>query len=76
MVIGDFNAVIGSHEKRRGPPPLSISCDEFTAFTDMCDLIHMDIDGAEFTWTNGSQARSRINFRLDRALCNVAWYSI
>lgn len=55
---------------------MRISCDEFNTFSDTCDLIHMDTDGAKFTWTNRRHGRCRIDIYLDRALCNTAWYSI
>lgn len=76
MIIGDFNAIVGSHEKRGGPPPPNISCDEFVAFIDSCDFIHMDIVGAKFKWTNKRKGRSRADIRLDRAICHAAWYTI
>lgn len=49
VVMGDFNVVVGTHEKRGGTPPLSIPIDEFVAFTDSCDLIHMDTIGTDYT---------------------------
>lgn len=61
VITGNFNAIIGIHEKLAGPSPLGISCDEFTAFSNICDLIHMDTNGAEFTWTNGRQGGGRTN---------------
>lgn len=48
-VMRDFNVVIGAHEKSGGNPPLHISGEEFIAFSDTCDLIHMDTIGAEYT---------------------------
>lgn len=76
FVIGDFNAVIGAHEKKSGPPPLNISCDEFVDFTNACDLIHIDTVGTKLTWTNGRKGRSRTDIRLDRAIFNTPWYSV
>lgn len=49
VIIGDFNAIFGAHEKMSGPPPLNISSDEFVSFTDSCDMIHTDMVGVEFT---------------------------
>lgn len=47
--IGDYNAVIGVHEKRGGGNPLQVSCDEFKAWIDSCQLTHFLTRGAEFT---------------------------
>lgn len=74
--MGDFNAVLGAYEKRGRPPPLNIACDEFVAFTDSCDLIHIDTTGAEFMWTNGRKRRGRTDIRLDKAICSTAWYLV
>lgn len=60
VVIGDFNAVMGAHKKGGHLPPI-MSCDEFIAFSDTSDLIHMDKEGAQCMWTNGRQGRSHIN---------------
>lgn len=32
--IGDFNVVLGAHEKRGGNLPLQISCDDFRNWTE------------------------------------------
>lgn len=76
VAIGDFNAIVGSHEKRGRPSPLNISYNEFVAFTDACDFVHMDALGEEFTWTNGRKGRGHTDIHLDRAVCNVAWYTV
>ncbi|XP_024156000.1 uncharacterized protein LOC112163980 [Rosa chinensis] len=68
LVFGDFNCVIGAHEKRGGIPPSLTSC---LNFQDICsDYALMDIPtrGLSYTWTD-----RRIYVRLDRALGNVEW---
>lgn len=50
IVIGDFNAVIGAHEKRGGRLPCRTSCDEFKSMTDACEFTHIDTKGSLFTW--------------------------
>ncbi|KAJ4719151.1 RNA-directed DNA polymerase, eukaryota, Reverse transcriptase zinc-binding domain protein [Melia azedarach] len=39
VVLGDFNAVLGFHEKLGGNLPSTISCAEFGAMIDSCDLL-------------------------------------
>lgn len=68
--IGDFNAVLGAHEKVGGHPPPSLSCADFLSFTNDANLLHLPTSGTFFTWTNGRRGRNRIQLRLDRALCN------
>lgn len=70
--IGDFNAVLGSHEKR-GNLPVKLSCDEFNPWTDNSQLTHLLTKGAMFTWSNGRHARAYTAMRLDRVVCNESW---
>lgn len=74
--IRDLNVVVGDHEKKGGPSHLNISSDEFVAFTDVCDLIHMNTVAVEFTQTNGRKGRGCTNIRLDGVICNTTWYTI
>lgn len=46
MVIGDFNAVLGAHEKSGGCPPMRLACKEFKRMSDSCDLIYLDTTGS------------------------------
>ena len=68
--MGDFNAVLGAHEKTGGRPPPTISCDDFLSFTNDADLHHLPTSGSFLTWTNGRRGRNNIQLHLDRALCN------
>ena len=73
MAIGDFNSVLGAHEKSSGLPPYRLSCSEFQSMSDSCDFVHLDTSGSFFTWTNGS-ASSHVELRLDRSLCDTNWF--
>lgn len=48
-LIGDFNCVLGAHEKKDGRPPLQILCEEFLAFTNMANFVHIH------TWGRSTQ---------------------
>lgn len=39
--LGDFNAVLGAHEKCGGRLPLMASCEDFRGWTDSCFLTHL-----------------------------------
>lgn len=47
LFIGDFNSVLGAHEKRDGNLLAKISCDEFKGWTDGCNLTHILTRGAD-----------------------------
>lgn len=48
-LIGDFNAVLGSHEVRGSAFPSRQSYDDFIAFTDIGSWTHIMTRGAEYT---------------------------
>jgi hypothetical protein len=71
--IGDFNAILGAHEKAGRHLPNKTSCDEFRGWSDLNNLIHLDIIGNQFTWSNGRRGNANTYERLDRAICNTHW---
>ncbi|KAK9912795.1 hypothetical protein M0R45_036636 [Rubus argutus] len=73
LILGDFNAVLGAHEKFGGNLPRLVSCDEFLAMVDTCGLLHIDLKGSPFTWTNGRALASHIEMLLDRCFCSLPW---
>lgn len=62
--IGDFNCIMGSHEKLGGRPPVQIACQEFVAFTSSANLIHMQTQGAQYTWSNERGGNRHTEVRL------------
>ena len=67
LVIGDFNAVIGTHETTS--QPRSVSCDDFCAWVTICNLIDLDTQDSMYTWSGSHNGRV-ISSRLDQAFCN------
>lgn len=70
IYIGDFNTVLGAHEKRGGNLPLKQSYEDFHAWTDLNRLTHVLTGGSPYTWSNGRAARFHTEMRLDRAIIN------
>lgn len=73
LFIGDFNCVLGAHERLSGRLPLHISCAEFMNWSKTNSLLHLDTHGARFTWTNQRDGRAFMAQRIDRAICNEEW---
>lgn len=73
VFIGDFNVVMGTHEKRGRRPPLAIACLEFVHWTNANLLTHLPISGPLFTWHNGRFGLENVALRLDRSICNDSW---
>lgn len=44
MVVGDFNVIMGAHEKAGGNSPPIISCSYFSNMIDACCLTHLSIE--------------------------------
>lgn len=40
LVVGDFNAILGAHERKGGAPVCRRPCEEFQAMSDVCELVH------------------------------------
>lgn len=73
FIVGDFNAVLGAHEKSGGNLPRSSSSDDFQAMVDTCNLVQIDHKGSPFTWTNGRKNSAHIEMMLDRCFCSLPW---
>lgn len=75
-LIGGFNCVLGAHENLGRIPPARLVCEEFWAFRDSANLVHMHTHGADFTWSNGRESTRHTEVRLDKVIHNVAWINI
>ncbi|XP_004301904.1 PREDICTED: uncharacterized protein LOC101292910 [Fragaria vesca subsp. vesca] len=73
LVFGDFNAVLGMHEKKGGGPVCMSSCEEFQVMSDVCELVHVVTKGAEFTWVRRRGLRGNVELRLDCSLASLEW---
>jgi hypothetical protein len=73
LFLGDFNAVLGAHEKRGSRLPPKISCDDFLLWTGANQLSHLHTIGVHHTWANGRSGNDFVALLLDRAICNHAW---
>jgi hypothetical protein len=70
LLVGDFNALIGAHEHRGASNPARLPMEDFHAWSDANNLIHLPTKGAFFTWSNGRRGSRNTQRRLDRAICN------
>lgn len=41
MVVGDFNAVLGAHERSSAHPPIRVACEEFRDMIDDCGFLEV-----------------------------------
>jgi len=71
--IRDLNSLLGAHERLGGKTPLKIACFEFSNWTNLNALIHLETNGVRFTWTNRREGGAFMAQRIDRAICNESW---
>lgn len=78
MILGDFNALSGQHEKRGGRPFALSSRDGFYQLRLSHGLVDLGSSGPTFTWYNdrNRNGRFQIRERLDKGLTNGDWMSL
>lgn len=75
VYIGDFNALLGAHE-RRGNAPAEISCREFRLFIESAELIEPASSGVPLTWAGRRFLPRHTESVLDRALMSFGFSEI
>ncbi|XP_027152134.1 uncharacterized protein LOC113752202 [Coffea eugenioides] len=68
FLIGDFNVVINTEEKRGGLPFRPSEGSEFLNFMTMAGVCDAGFSGSRYTWCNNRSGTARIWKRLDRLL--------
>lgn len=74
-IMGDFNVVLGAHERSTGVLTQSAPTEEFRDFISAKDLYDIDVVGSRFTWStrrNGGFTAAR----LDRALASQGFLQL
>ncbi|KAL8462761.1 hypothetical protein ACS0TY_033691 [Phlomoides rotata] len=66
--MGDFNVVLGSHERSRGTSRHSRPSEEFREFIDDAHLLDIESSGSLFTWFTRQSSSGYMAARLDKAL--------
>ena len=73
MVVGDFNTIVSSEERKGGSIPSLSTMNDFVSVINSLALQDYGYVGSTFTWCNKHQGRTRMWQRLDRALVSVEW---
>lgn len=72
-MMGDFNMLLSSDDKRGGRPVAGPSRNPFRFFVDNFDLIDLGFIGFPFTWSNKRAGSALVQERLDRGFANPSW---
>ncbi|XP_026434545.1 uncharacterized protein LOC113332086 [Papaver somniferum] len=73
LILGNFNTIFSTDEKKGGRNPISTAMKEFQDCVDFCGLLQAPKSGFNFSWCNGRAGRKRILCNLDRTLYNLKW---
>ncbi|KAI9128717.1 hypothetical protein K1719_000200 [Acacia pycnantha] len=68
LLVGDFNAILSSDDRRGGAIHKERGCNFFNEFIHSNGLMDMGSKGPKFTWCRGT-----LLMRIDRAICNTLW---
>ncbi|GAU47271.1 hypothetical protein TSUD_280940 [Trifolium subterraneum] len=72
-IIGDFNDLLSSEDKRGGPERLSWLYNGFRNAVSDCSLLDMPLEGYQYTWFKSLGTNRALEERLDRAMHTHAW---
>ncbi|VFQ96632.1 unnamed protein product [Cuscuta campestris] len=72
-VIGDFNVVLTSEDRKGGNPVSNGETADFRDCLEKCGLEEMPFSGPYFTWNNKQKGGDRIYSKLDRMVANIEW---
>ena len=70
LLIGDFNSILSPTDRFNGVEPNAYELQDFVDCYSDLGLGSINTHGPLYTWTNG-----RVWSKLDRALCNQAWFN-
>ncbi|KAA3471358.1 reverse transcriptase [Gossypium australe] len=76
VVLGDFNEITSSFEKKGGYLRSKRKMNEFRTTLEDCNLSDLGFVGRWFTWKRGKFLASNIRERLDRGVATLNWVNL
>ena len=76
LLVGDFNAVIGAHERSNGTPPVRLETMDFRSFINDGEFLSIPSSGCFFTWSNRRFSSGYLETRIDRALSSQSFLDL
>uniref|UniRef100_A0A803N9H2 Exo_endo_phos domain-containing protein n=1 Tax=Chenopodium quinoa TaxID=63459 RepID=A0A803N9H2_CHEQI len=75
-MFGDFNEILGMHEKEGGAVRGERQIDAFREALVVCECKDLGFKGNIYTWQRGTSEETLAHERLDRYIACVGWCSI
>ncbi|KAK5775805.1 hypothetical protein PVK06_043747 [Gossypium arboreum] len=76
VVLGDFNKIAHSFEKKGSRLRAERQMDDFRTVLDECDFNDLGYIGKWFTWERGRFLSTNIRERLDRGVATLNWVNL
>ncbi|XP_056688734.1 uncharacterized protein [Spinacia oleracea] len=76
VMFGDFNEIMGMHEKEGGAVRGERQLDAFREAIEACDCRDLGYKGNIFTWKRGTSMETMVRERLDRYIADTQWCSM
>ncbi|XP_021743457.1 uncharacterized protein LOC110709547 [Chenopodium quinoa] len=76
LTFGNFNEILGMHEKDGGDTRGERQIDAFREAIDDCDCRNLGYKGNVFTWQRGTSMETVVRERLDRYIASSGWCSL
>lgn len=76
MVIGDFNAVCHSDDRKNGAMVIEAETIDFEEFLLNTSLLEARSTSLYYSWSNSSLGEDRIVIIIDKAFVNQAWLGV
>lgn len=67
--------IMGAHEHLGASSPTRLLIQDFQDCIDTNDLLHLNTIKVYYMWSNGRMGNANTSRRLDRAICNMDWFS-
>ncbi|KAL8473789.1 hypothetical protein ACS0TY_030588 [Phlomoides rotata] len=74
--MGDFNVVLGSHERSRGATRQTRPSEEFMEIIDDVHILDVDSSGSQFTWSTRRYFSGIMAAKLDRVLASQGFLDL
>lgn len=75
LFLGDFNAILGAHERHGGSAPQRQACEDFCDFILDCSLLEVPMTGLNFSWSSW-RVLGLVESKLDRALVSEGFLGV
>ena len=75
LLVGDFNIILGAHERTGFGSHRRVAMQDFRNFLDEADLLPVSTTGLFYTWANRHRDGTYFESKLDRAVATESFHN-